>query len=230
MANAVHLPTIPELNSINMMSIGRRFEENTEATIAWCRGFGFLAASCVCPMCNVDCYEAVYGRDIEGKIWRCRRCKKTINIRKGSFFEKSKLRLWQIIDLTYMWSTNCGRGRRPSVETIMKELKISSNKSVVDWNQFCRDVCVEYFANNPEKVGGVGQIVEIDETLFARRKYNGGPGRDVPPQWIFGGYDPATTKKDFWYLLLHVMLNLVAYHSTMGSTRYNGLFRPMESV
>ncbi|GAB1610201.1 uncharacterized protein LOC115210589, partial [Argonauta hians] len=43
-------------------------------------------------------------------------------------------------------------------------------------------------------LGGDGLVVEIDESLFARRKYN--RGRLVKDQWMFGGYC-RTTKKGF---------------------------------
>ena len=36
--------------------------------------------------------------------------------------------------------------------------------------------------------------LEIDESLFAQKKYNNGPGQAVPEQWVFGGYDPNTKK------------------------------------
>ena len=74
----------------------------------------------------------------------------------------------------------------------MKELEIGSEKTVVDWKQVCCDVCVSYFLNHPQQSGGVDRVVEIDESLFARRKYN--RGRVVPEQWIFGGYDPVDKK------------------------------------
>ena len=65
---------------------------------------------------------------------------------------------------------------------------------ISDWNQFFRDVAVNYFLNNTVQLGSPGCVVEINKSFFAHRKYN--CGRIVEGQWIFGGYEP-TTKEGF---------------------------------
>ena len=52
------------------------------------------------------------------------------------------------------------------------ELQIRSEHSIVDWNQYCRDIAISHFINNPVQIGGPGHLVETDESLFSRRKYN----------------------------------------------------------
>ncbi|XP_033121683.1 uncharacterized protein LOC117120726 [Anneissia japonica] len=185
------LPDRNEFESIRLVTIGSRFSESIDATIAWCRRYGLLAQTMVCPVCNLLCQEGVYNRVIDGRVFRCpnRDCRKVSSIRKGSFFEAAHIPLWKVIAITYMWSTNCGRPRGPSQEFLMRELDIGSEHTIVDWNQFCRDVAVEYFVNHPQQIGGPGSIVEIDESAFAKRKYN--RGRMVPEKWVFGAYEAA---------------------------------------
>ena len=72
----------------------------------------------------------------------------------------------------------------------MHELDIGGKQTVTDWNQFCRVVAVQYFLNHPQRLGGPGMIVEINESLFTRRKYN--RGHVVAEQWIMGGYNIQT--------------------------------------
>ena len=112
--------------------------------------FPFSQISCQAGVCR----EYNDGRRMEGMSWRCTVCRSQYNFRKGSFFEKSKLEIWQIFGLIYMWSTMPGRSRGPSQENIRHELDIISEHTVVDWMQFCRDVCQEHFLRHPEVLGG----------------------------------------------------------------------------
>ena len=132
--------------------------------LGWCRGHGLLARSCHCAVCNEECYEGPYSRSPDKVIWRCSRCQKITNIRKGSFFEKSHLPLWKILRLAYAWSLNCGTSCGLSVKS-MREFQIGSNKTVVDWMQFACDVTAAHFDNNHQPLRGPGCIVEIDQSI-----------------------------------------------------------------
>ena len=191
---ALRRPTIDNFDSLSLTEIGAKFKYDIEGTIRWCRTHGLLAESMNCSVCSVPCTQQVKNGSIDQVIWRCpvKRCKRTFSIRRGSFFEKSHLHLWQMLGLTYVWSRSAGKSRGLSISDLRQELNIGSDDTIVDWNQFCRDICVSYFLNNPDPIGGPGCIVEIDESVFCRRKYE--VGRMIPQQWIFGGYEPGTKK------------------------------------
>ena len=53
---------------------------------------------------------------------------------------------------------------------------------MANWRNYVRDIFAEY---HPRVIGGQGEIVEIDESAFVRRKYN--RGRQVNTQCVFGG-------------------------------------------
>ncbi|XP_054752434.2 uncharacterized protein LOC129258002 [Lytechinus pictus] len=184
-----NLPDQAEFEGISLTEIGHRFKYDIDGMVLWCRNHGLLATHMDCPTCGRPCREGAYNRAVDGITWRCANpCRKTVNIRKDSFFERSHLQLWQIVALSYVWSTNCGRARGLPQDIIMKEVGVS-NKTTVDWMQFFRDICVQYFQNHQQQIGGPGVLVEIDESLFARRKNN--VGRARPEKWVLGGYEPA---------------------------------------
>ena len=56
----------------------------------------------------------------------------------------------------------------------MQEINIKSNKTICRLRKLLREVCVETFINNVQKIGDANKIVQIDETLVFRRKYNVG--------------------------------------------------------
>jgi hypothetical protein len=80
--------------------------------------------------------------------------------------------------LLHLWSKNY------SEKLILNDFSFS-NKTVVDWSRFCRDLCVFHFESETSVIGGPGLIVEIDETLAVKRKNN--RGRVLAAGWLFGG-------------------------------------------
>ena len=52
---------------------------------------------------------------------------------------------------------------------------------------FAREVCATILEVESQPIGGVGKIVEIDESKFGKRKYH--RGRRVDGVWVFGGIE-----------------------------------------
>lgn len=64
-------------------------------------------------------------------------------------------------------------------------------KSVSHWYQFLRKKCSESLLACPDySFGGVGVVVQVDESVVAKRKYN--VEHVVEQQWVFVLYDTST--------------------------------------
>jgi transposase-like protein len=159
--------------------------------IEWLMEIRLLAPLRRCPTCQDEMRLVDTTNVKDGKLWLCskRTCKnKKLSIRLGSFFEKSKLSLPTLVLFIYLWS------RGMSLLQIQTECEISE-KTSIDWARFCRDIIMEHFANSNEIIGGLGRIVEIDESLVARRKYN--RGRSIDQTWVFGGIERSDDSREY---------------------------------
>ena len=135
--------------------------------------------------CGVQ-MEEIKDRGTAGIIFRCtiRNCRKRRSIREGSFFSGSKLSLINQMILIYTFSHGW------SEDLIMREFGYSRN-TVVDWMRYCREICMTVVENDMSgMIGGPGLIVEIDETVIVRRKYD--RGRMLRTQWMVGGIERNT--------------------------------------
>lgn len=135
-------------------------------------------------LCEICKKGYVYLTKKEGTFyWKCgsQACRKTISLRKGSFFEGSRLEFKQILCLIYCWIYQLPH------DFIKAERILLTDTSIVDWKNFCREVCIDILVQDNKKIGGRGKIVEVDESKFGRRKYN--RGRRVEGCWVLGGID-----------------------------------------
>jgi hypothetical protein len=64
-----------------------------------------------------------------------------------------------------------------------------SQRTAIEWFSVFRDICVKFCETDGNVIGGPGLIVEIDESLVARRKYN--VGRIVPQRFVWAAYCPS---------------------------------------
>ncbi|PAA85928.1 hypothetical protein BOX15_Mlig023551g2 [Macrostomum lignano] len=135
--------------------------QDTLSAIQWLAKYHLLANTHNCPCGTnmrlqrrqVECY-------INGYAWDCRVCHAQVNIRKGSFFKGSHLKLVQIVDLTYWWSMET------KLTEAMSQCGIGSWSTIMDWHQFLRDICQQFLIDHPLELGSPGKEVEINESKF----------------------------------------------------------------
>lgn len=119
--------------------------------------------------------------DLNRLRWRCRKreCNQDIGVRVGSWLEGTKLSFQCIVEFIYAWTHEWS-----SHKWCFEQLGMQ-DQQVVEWNQKMRKVCEEKQTRSPVLIGGRGFHVQVDETLWSKRKNNA--GRVLPQLWLLGG-------------------------------------------
>lgn len=91
----------------------------------------------------------------DGYVWRCPKHKgRKKTIRTGPFIENANFELKKFVELAYFWSLSISSA---SMEILCQ----LSAHTIIDYNNFFRDVCSRWLIQNPIRLGGVGHIVQI---------------------------------------------------------------------
>jgi len=152
-------------------------------------------------------------------IWRCPICNATKTLPKNSIFESSKLSILRVLGIIYCWS------HRYSLSQTQNETKVSHHTFSSIFRLMSMATLTKKNTNQKLKIGGPGKNVEIDETLFSKRKHH--KGRFINERWVFGGicredktifleYVPNRTSD----VLFNCILDIIELGSTIHSDKW----------
>ena len=153
----------------------------------WLYSVGLLPTTKSCPKCGQDMVLQTPYRDHPNGTFFCRACQTSISPRNGTFFEGTKLPLSIFLRAMIAWL------QHSTYSGTLQDLKISSktfSNIALLMNHFANYV----IQKNSQKIGGFLRIVEIDEALLHRRKYD--RGREKDTGWVIGGIERPITPKD----------------------------------
>ena len=160
----------------------RREYGDKETIVNKLRSIGLLNGNIKCDKCGDTMIDRQY-KNTDGIRVHCdkRSCRTKKSARDRSFFSGAKLSLNDAMLFMHLWSKGY------SEKLILEDFEFS-NKTVIDWSRFFRDLCIFEFENSDAIIGGPGSIVEIDETIAIKRKHEVGRMPSTAG-WLFGGIE-----------------------------------------
>ncbi|KFD50685.1 hypothetical protein M513_08492, partial [Trichuris suis] len=131
---------------------------------------------------SCDCGESMT-LSLNGRLtrWRCHRaqCRKQVSLRDGTRLEGTRLEFSKMVRFVHAWS------RKYGTTDFCKNMLGMTAQAVTKWKSRIREIAAQSLLWSPLRIGGLGFIVEIDESLFSKSK--GHRGRAYPQQWVLGG-------------------------------------------
>jgi len=187
------IPALQELKNFNAPQLYAKLNSSDDEFMKFMQDLKLIPRSkrCECGNSMVPKYKS--NRNVP--TWRCHKssCKKEKGFLSGTWFEGCHLSLKQIFQLSYFWCRQTHTVEEAQFDLQKEEGGTVSNHIITDYNNIFRQVCTWYYTRNPIKIGGPGTVVEIDETVLTKRKYNRGQLR-ADTQWFFGGVERGTKK------------------------------------
>lgn len=190
-----------------------------------------LRNNLICPRCGQIQVLSEYNRNVNlGYILRCpnRNCRSTHSLCSGTYFENLHFPILKYIYLFYYWAS------RTPITVVREHLGIEL-PTLIDHYNYCRDICSWRLLQQPIQLGGPNIVVQIDESLFVKAKYNVGHALYRPQRWVFGLYDTSTKQGYITFvqqrdentllpIIQQVVLPGTIIHSDQWAA-YNGILR-----
>lgn len=123
------------------------------AVIEWCVNEGLIASKLVCPKCANDMKLSRNASFKNAEYeWCCRLNGHDVtrSIRKASWFDRSNLSIPVILKVMHKLFGQC-------MQTYCIADVNVTDKTVWDWYNFCREVCMTVILNATDHIGSIGK-------------------------------------------------------------------------
>lgn len=181
---------------------------------------------CVKRNCRRQCVWVPRPLAPLGPKFGCRKCKCYYSVLKGSFFEEMRIPVKTVIHLLYFWSCL-------TPASVVARLMNLRYGTVCQQFRVFRDIASWKLLRVPELfyLGGVGHVVQIDESVVTKRKYN--VGRIIPQVWVLGMVDVTTKRGVVVYIRnrsREVILDTITQYVLPGTEIWTDCWRAYDSL
>ncbi|KAE8746882.1 hypothetical protein FOCC_FOCC006302 [Frankliniella occidentalis] len=115
----------------------------------------------------------------------CKKCRRYTSLCSDTFFEGTHLSFEDTFVCLWTWCAHVAQTDTANVTGITRE-------AVNQYHRYFRDIASwKILEMPPRQLGGEGVIVQIDESVISKRKFNRGRGlrKTIKEKWVLGIYD-----------------------------------------
>lgn len=154
--------------------------------INWCIEVGLLTPQ---PICRRHRALRTLRLRHNTYYWHCRRCDDAKAVTLGSIFQDARLPFGKILMLAYSFSKGSYYDEARCACIFDRTDQPLPDSTIARWFELFRDCIVSAARDltSNQLIGGPGMIVQVDEALIGRRKYN--RGRAMEGTWVLGMID-----------------------------------------
>ena len=159
------------------------------STITLLQQMGILPTVGTCSSCSSS--TGSYKSEGLYNYFRCSKCKKKQSLLQNTVLSNSNTTLHDFVLLMYQFCNSHRTYDTVAKETFLpqdgyKETHLSRN-TINKWFSYFRLLCMRAQKKVAKKIGGEGDIVEMDQSQCEKCKYGLGDSRKRRRAWIFGG-------------------------------------------
>ena len=171
-------------SKITLTDLLRTHLKDKTSAVRWLQSLGIFHSEMQCNKCGrmMRFREVVKGR--ANSEFSCGTCNTRASIRKNNIFADLTNDIESIVQAYIMLF------QRSPITVVSEQTKIS-NRSRTRYEEDILVASSLLVEGHNSKIGGTGRVVEIDECLLHRRKYNVGRGKESG--WVLGGVERPRT-------------------------------------